>query len=222
MSIPETQIRRPRAATTMTVGAAIAVLVWLISGAYAWRGYPVDHPAGEIVTVVLGAAALVIFVSIARLTEVRHGSAHAVIWLAQQVGKPILKLVEEDYNEHGLQELLSARGSAYDVNIQVFKSLRNTITGWPGGKPARPRFVPGKGVSAENGPDVFPKRVVVFSPHPDDDVISMGGTLIRLVQDRHEVHVAYMTSGNIAVFDHDAKQIADLVKEFNRLFGIDD
>jgi len=137
---------------------------------------------------------------------------HAVIWLAQKLDKPILKLVEEDYNEHGLQELLSARGSAYDVNIVVFKSLRDTITGWPGGKPGRPR---------RNGsPDVFPKRVVVFSPHPDDDVISMGGTLIRLCEQGHDVHLAYQTSGNIAVFDEEAVKHADFVGDFCHAFDL--
>lgn len=144
----------------------------------------------------------------------------AVIWLARQIDKPILKLVEEDYNEQGLQELLSARGSAYDLNIQIFKSLRNTITGWPGGKPGRPRFVPGKGVAAENGPDIYPKRIVVFSPHPDDDVISMGGTLIHLCKQGHEVHVAYQTSGNIAVFDDEAIRHADFVTEFCESFEL--
>jgi glucosamine-6-phosphate deaminase len=144
----------------------------------------------------------------------------AVLWLALQVDKPILKLVEEDYNAHGLQELLSVRGSAYDVNIEVFKSLRNTITGWPGGKPGRPRFVPGRGVDSENGPDIFPKRVVVFSPHPDDDVISMGGTLIRLCEQGHEVHVAYQTSGSIAVFDDEAIRHADFVSDFCHGFDL--
>ena len=144
----------------------------------------------------------------------------AVIWLALQVEKPILKLVEEDYNEHGLQELLSVRGSAYDVNIEIFKNLRNTITGWPGGKPGRPRFVPVKGVDSENGPDIFPKRVVVFSPHPDDDVISMGGTLIHLCEQGHEVHVAYQTSGNIAVFDDEAIRHADFVSDFCHGFDL--
>ena len=134
----------------------------------------------------------------------------AVIWLAMKLDKPILKLVEEDYNEHGLQELLSARGSAYDLNIQVFKSLRDTITGWPGGKPGRPR--------PDGSPDTFPKRVVVFSPHPDDDVISMGGTLSRLCEQGHEVHVAYQTSGNIAVFDDEAVRYTDFVTEFCRSF----
>ena len=136
----------------------------------------------------------------------------AVIWLAGKVGKPILKLVGEDYNEHGLQELLSERGAAYDVNLSVFRDLQNTITGWPGGKPGRLR--------ADGAADTFPKRVVVFSPHPDDDVISMGGTLIRLCEQGHEVHVAYQTSGNIAVFDEEAVRHADFVTEFCRAFEI--
>lgn len=137
----------------------------------------------------------------------------AVLWLAFELNKPILKLTDEDYNEHGLQELLSERGGAYDINIQVFKSLQKTITGWPGGKKDRPRFVPGTGVDAANGPDIYPKRVLVFSPHPDDDVISMGGTLIRLCDQGHEVHVAYQTSGNIAVFDDEVIRHLDFVQE---------
>jgi len=146
----------------------------------------------------------------------------AVAWLALQLQKPILKLVEEDYNEHGLQELLSARGGAYEINIEVFKSLQKTITGWPGGKPGRPRFVPGVGIDNANPPDTFPKRVVVFSPHPDDDVISMGGTLIRLCDQGHEVHVAYQTSGNIAVFDDEAEKFAEFAAEFSEEFGVGD
>ncbi len=137
----------------------------------------------------------------------------AVIWLAGRVGKAILKLTDEDFNEHGLGELLSARGGAYAINIEVFKTLQKTINGWPGGKPGRPRFVAGVGVEAENGPDEFPKRILVFSPHPDDDVISMGGTLIRLCDQGHEVHVAYQTSGNIAVFDDEAERHTDFVRE---------
>jgi glucosamine-6-phosphate deaminase len=137
----------------------------------------------------------------------------AVIWLAQTVEKPILKLTDEDYNEHGLQELVTHGGGAYELNIRVFKALQRTITGWPGGKEGRPRFVPGKGVDAANGPDVFPKRVLLFSPHPDDDVISMGGTLIRLCDQGHEVHVAYQTSGNIAVFDDHVEMLADFMSE---------
>ncbi|MBL8758743.1 MAG: glucosamine-6-phosphate deaminase [Phycisphaerae bacterium] len=137
----------------------------------------------------------------------------AVIWLALQTGKPITQLTTEDYNEHHLQDLLATRpGGAYDINIEVFKRLRDTITGWPGGKPGHQ---PAPGRSA-----AFPKRVIVFSPHPDDDVISMGGTFIRLCDQGHEVHVAYQTSGNIAVFDDTAVRHADFVAEFCRAFGL--
>jgi glucosamine-6-phosphate deaminase len=129
----------------------------------------------------------------------------AVIWLARTVQKAILKLTDEDYNEHGLQDLLAARGDAYDINIEVFRALQKTITGWPGGKP-------------ERADEVFPKRVVVFSPHPDDDVISMGGTFIRLCEQGHEVHVAYQTSGNIAVWDEAALRHMDFVREFAAAF----
>lgn len=143
----------------------------------------------------------------------------AVIGLARTLGKPILKLTNEDYNEHGLQELVGHRGGAYAVNIEVFKSLQKTITGWPGGKPGRPRFIAGKGVDEANGPDTYPKRVMVFSPHPDDDVISMGGTFIRLCDQKHEVHVAYQTSGNIAVFDAEANRHVDFVAELCTALG---
>jgi glucosamine-6-phosphate deaminase len=129
----------------------------------------------------------------------------AVIWLARTLGKPVLKLVEEDYNEHGLQPLLASRGDAYDLNIEVFRALNRTITGWPGGKPGK-------------AGEEFPKRVVVFSPHPDDDVISMGGTFIRLCDQGHEVHVAYQTSGNIAVWDESALRHLDFVREFAGAF----
>ncbi len=140
-------------------------------------------------------------------------SRRAAIWLAGTVNKPLLKLTEEDYNEHGLQELLSTRPrGAYEINIEVFRTLQDTITGWPGGK---------RGQVDENGkPEIYPKRVVVFSPHPDDDVISMGGTLIRLCEQEHEVHVAYQTSGNIAVFDEAAVRHADFVAEYCKAFGV--
>lgn len=171
----------------------------------------------------------------------RATTRRAVIWLALQLNKPILKLVEEDYNEHGLQELISARGSAYDLNIEVFRGLQQTITGWPGGKPPGDRRNNGTASAKEadrrmpalstdravrrqaarnrGGDDVFPKRVVVFSPHPDDDVISMGGTLIRLCEQGHDVHVAYQTSGCIAVWDEEAARYADFVAEFCDLFS---
>ncbi|MFN7020762.1 MAG: glucosamine-6-phosphate deaminase [Phycisphaerales bacterium] len=165
----------------------------------------------------------------------------AAIWLARTLNKPLLKLTDEDYNEHGLQELLASRGdeeepgaaaggsAAYAINIEVFRSLQGTITGWPGGKPA------GRGVGERQssrhrhanatharedagGSGVFPKRVLIFSPHPDDDVISMGGTFMRLCEQGHEVHVAYQTSGNIAVWDETALRHADFVTEYARAF----
>ncbi|MDE0936768.1 MAG: glucosamine-6-phosphate deaminase [Mariniblastus sp.] len=141
----------------------------------------------------------------------------AVIWLARLLKKPILKLTEEDYNEEGLQDLLAEHGPAYDINVQVFRHLQHTITGWPAGKPAELKQ-PGD-VSRPHD-DIFPKRVLIFSPHPDDDVISMGGTLIRMAKQDHEVHVAYQTSGNIAVFDDDALRFCDFMASFNQTFGV--
>jgi glucosamine-6-phosphate deaminase len=137
----------------------------------------------------------------------------AVVWLCQQVKKPILKLTNHDYMEHGMGDVITEFGSAYQVNIKVFNDLQHTITGWPGGKP---------NADDSNRPEranPFPKRAIIFSPHPDDDVISMGGTFIRLVDHKHEVHVAYQTSGNIAVFDEDAIRFADFVRDFNDAFG---
>ena len=143
----------------------------------------------------------------------------AVIWLALKLGKPILKLTDEDYNEHGLQDLLSNRGRAYDLNIEVFRAMQDTITGWPGGKPGSVRRV--RSLKPTAGRDEeFPKRIVVFSPHPDDDVISMGGTFIRLCEQGHEVHVAYQTSGNIAVWDESADRHVDFVEEFCKAFDV--
>ena len=122
----------------------------------------------------------------------------AIVWLCAQVKKPILNLTNQDYSEHQLGELLTKYGSAYDVNIKVFNDIQHTITGWPGGKPdADDSQRPERAVPAR-------KRVIVFSPHPDDDVISMGGTFRRLVEQGHDVHVAYETSGNIAVGDEEA------------------
>ncbi|MBL0870029.1 MAG: glucosamine-6-phosphate deaminase [Phycisphaerales bacterium] len=149
----------------------------------------------------------------------------AVIWLARTLSKPILKLTEEDYNEHGLQELLSTRrGGAYDINIEVFRALQGTITGWPGGKPLEKgrgeRREVARALAQSKGAEVFPKKVVVFSPHPDDDVISMGGTFIRLCEQGHEVHVAYQTSGNIAVFDENAVRHTEFAAEFCRAFKL--
>ena len=142
----------------------------------------------------------------------------AVIWLAKKLDKPILKLTTEDYNEAGLQDLLAENGPTYDINIGVFRAMADTITGWPGGKPAAVQRPNDRRRATD---DIFPKRVLIFSPHPDDDVISMGGTLLRLVDQGHEVHVAYQVSGNIAVFDDNAIYFADFVSEFNKMFGIE-
>jgi glucosamine-6-phosphate deaminase len=139
----------------------------------------------------------------------------AVIWLARKLEKAILKLTDEDYNEAGLQDLLAQSGPAYSINLDVFRKLQQSITGWPGGKPAEKKR---PGDIRRSTDTIFPKRVLIFSPHPDDDVISMGGTLIRLVDQGHEVHIAYQTSGNIAVFDADASRFIDFALDFARLF----
>ncbi|MGE0606624.1 MAG: glucosamine-6-phosphate deaminase [Pirellulales bacterium] len=125
----------------------------------------------------------------------------AVLWLVEKSGKALLKLSDGDFRDHNLHQLLRHHGPASALAHRVFRWMMDTIEYHPAGKD--------------------PRRIICFSPHPDDDVISMGGTLIRLVEDGHECHVAYMTSGNIAVFDHDAQRVADLVTEFNRLFGIE-
>jgi glucosamine-6-phosphate deaminase len=179
-----------------------------------------NHPNALVVLDEAAAASLTRFKTPWLLGPVEwHQAAirKAVIWLAQTMKKPILKLTEEDYNESGLQDLVAAHGPAYDINIDVFRAIQETITGWPGGKPD-PRKRPGD--IRRRTDSIFPKRVLIFSPHPDDDVISMGGTLLRLVDQGHEVHVAYQTSGNIAVFDGDAVRFADFVAEFNRQFGV--
>jgi glucosamine-6-phosphate deaminase len=138
----------------------------------------------------------------------------AVVWLSQQTGKPILKLTSEAYSEHHLSDLILEYASAYDINIKVFNRLQHTITGWPGGKPdADDSTRPERAQPAR-------KRVIIFSPHPDDDVISMGGTFLRLVDQKHEVHVAYQTSGNIAVHDHDAVRFLEFVQEYGQRTGL--
>ena len=137
----------------------------------------------------------------------------ALVWLCQKLHKPILKLTNKDYNENGLSELLALYGSAYNANIKIFNDLQHTITGWPGGKPnADDTYRPERAKP-------FPKRVIVFSPHPDDDVISMGGTIRRLVQQKHEVYVAYETSGNIAVGDEEVTRFMHFINGFNQIFA---
>ena len=130
----------------------------------------------------------------------------AIVWLSEKLNKSILKLTDKDYNNNGMSGLLAEEGTAYDLNIKMFNNIQRTITGWPGGKPLaddsnRPeRANPAK------------KRIIIFSPHPDDDVISMGGTFDRLVEQGHEVHIAYQTSGNIAVSDQEALKFAEVTK----------
>ena len=131
----------------------------------------------------------------------------AVVWLCETVHKPILKLTHQDYIQNSLGELLEKKGPYDKINIDVFNDLQHTITGWPGGKPNADDST--RPVSSTP----FPKRVVVFSPHPDDDVISMGGTFIRLVEQGHDVHVAYETSGNVAVHDDVVLQHMDTAHE---------
>lgn len=132
----------------------------------------------------------------------------AVVWLSLELDKAILKLTDDDYNTHGMAQLVTEKGPAYGINIRVFNELQRTITGWPGGKP---------NVDDTNRPeraDPASKNVILFSPHPDDDVISMGGTFIRLADQGHNVHVAYQTSGNTAVWDDDVLRYLEFVIDF--------
>ncbi|WP_242916240.1 glucosamine-6-phosphate deaminase [Pontibacter liquoris] len=139
----------------------------------------------------------------------------AVIWLAKTLQKPILKLTEEDYNNHGMAQLATEKGPVYNINIDIFNQVQRTITGWPGGKPgADDKQRPERAEPAS-------KRVIIFSPHPDDDVISMGGTFIRLVDQGHQVHVAYQTSGNTAVWDDDALRFVEFAIDFSNSQGQD-
>jgi len=130
----------------------------------------------------------------------------AVLWLAELLNKSVLKLTDKNYNDYGMSGLLTKEGTSYDLNIKIFNKLQNTITGWPGGKPnaddsKRPERA-----------SIPKKRVIIFSPHPDDDVISMGGTFDRLIEQGHDVHVAYQTSGNIAVSDEEALKFAEVTQ----------
>jgi glucosamine-6-phosphate deaminase len=143
-----------------------------------------------------------------------HQLRRQVIELCKKVGKPLLKLSTKDYEDNGLGDLVKRfDGKAGLVNIEVFNELQHTITGWPGGKPD---------VDDSNRPErarPYPKRIIVFSPHPDDDVISMGGTIRRLMQQGHDVHIAYETSGNIAVADEEVRLYMHFINGFNQLFA---
>ena len=143
-----------------------------------------------------------------------HQLRRQVIALCNKTGKPLLKLSTKDYEDNGLGDLVKQfDGKAGLVNIEVFNELQHTITGWPGGKPD---------VDDSNRPErarPYPKRIIVFSPHPDDDVISMGGTIRRLMQQGHDVHIAYETSGNIAVADEEVRLYMHFINGFNQLFA---
>ena len=138
---------------------------------------------------------------------------HSLFWFCKKIDKPILKLTDRDYNDNGMSDLVTVHGPASKINIKVFNDLQHTISGWPGGKPnaddsTRPeRATP------------YPKRVIVFSPHPDDDVISMGGTVARLSEQGHDLHMAYQVSGNIAVFDHDVIKYLDFLRESSKIYN---
>jgi glucosamine-6-phosphate isomerase len=139
----------------------------------------------------------------------------AVVWLSQTLNKPVLKLTEDDYNNNGMAQLATEKGPVYHINIDIFNQLQHTITGWPGGKP-----------NADDSQrperrDPARKRSIIFSPHPDDDVISMGGTFIRLADQGHDVHVAYQTSGNTAVWDDDALRFIEFATDFAKSQGVD-
>lgn len=131
----------------------------------------------------------------------------AAIWLSEKLEKSLLKLTNEDYNEYGMGSLMADIGQAETINVMVFNELQQTITGWPGGKPKA------DDTRRPERANPFPKKSVIFSPHPDDDVISMGGTLLRLVDQGHDVHVAYQTSGNIAVFDDEVIRFLDFATD---------
>lgn len=132
----------------------------------------------------------------------------AIVWLCQKTNQSILKLTDRDYNNNGMSDLLASGSSSYDLNINMFNVLQHTITGWPGGKP---------NTDDSNRPEranPAKKRVILFSPHPDDDVISMGGTFSKLIKQGHDVHVVYQTSGNIAVTDDEALKFAEVCNDF--------
>ncbi len=139
----------------------------------------------------------------------------AVVNMALKLKKPVLSLTNADYNEYGLGDLLVEKGDAYEINLQVYYLLRDSITGWPAGKP---------GVNIPTHPErsePYPKRVIIFSPHPDDDIISMGGTFQRLHDQGNDVHIGYQTSGNIAVTDEFVTRFLDFAVGFEEIAGID-
>lgn len=223
----------PRYAITMGVGTildakSIYLLAWGESKAdviaKAVEGTPTEslpasllqgHPNVRFMVDKAAASQLTRFKHPWRVSSVRWTPAlarQAVQWLSLSLNKPILKLVDSQYSEHGMAELLTEQGPAYDLNIRIFNETQHTITGWPGGKP---------NADDSNRPErasPHPKRVLIFSPEPQDDVVCMGGTLNRLIRQGHDVSIAYMTSGNLAVSDEEVIKAVQLILD---LEGID-
>ncbi len=171
------------------------------------------HPNCDVITDLAAASSLTRISTPWLVSECEWNDAlikRAAIWLSETLNTAILKLTNEHYNEYGMGNLVAEIGSAEDINLRVFNALQRTITGWPGGKP---------NADDSNRPErkePYPKTSVIFSPHPDDDVISMGGTLLRLVDQGHDVHVAYQTSGNIAVFDDEVIRFLDFATDVQK------
>ena len=221
----------PRHAITMGVGTIldarqIVLLAWGEAKAHVIADAVEKAPSDALPASFLqGHRAVTFHVDLAaanKLTRVRHPwlvgtvewtpavTRRAVVWLSQQVKKPVLKLLDEDYSEHGMAELLTEQGPAYGLNIRIFNELQHTITGWPGGKPnADDTHRPERALPHS-------KRIAVFSPEPSDDALGMGGTLRRLVDQGHSVTVAYQTSGNLGVPDEEAATAAELVLELDQ------
>lgn len=219
----------PRYAITMGVGTIldarkIVLLAWGEAKArvvaQAAEGLPVESLPASFLQGHADVRFLLDPAASAELTRVKHPwlvgqiewtpalGRRAVAWLSGEVNRPVLKLLDEHYGEHGMGDLLTEQGPAYNLNIRIFNELQHTITGWPGGKPnADDTHRPERATP-------HPKRVVVFSPEPSDEMLGMGGTLSRLVEQGHEVTVVYLTSGNLAVPDEEAVIAADLVLGF--------
>lgn len=169
-----------------------------------------QHPNCEVITDLAASSRMTRIATPWLVSECQWDDAlikRAAIWLSEKLNTAILKLTNEHYNEYGMGNLVAEVGSAEHINLRVFNALQRTITGWPGGKPNADDS------SRPERRDPYPKTSLIFSPHPDDDVISMGGTLLRLVDQGHDVHVAYQTSGNIAVFDDEVIRFLDFARE---------
>lgn len=224
----------PRHAITMGVGTIlaarkIALLAWGESKAHvvarAIEETPTDSLPASFLQGHPDVTFLIDHAAAGELTRVRYPwlvgpvkwspimTRRAVVWLSQKIKKPVLKLLDEDYSEHGMADLLIEQGPAYGLNIRIFNELQHTITGWPGGKPDA------DDASRPERAEPKVKRVIVFSPEPSDDVLGMGGTLRRLVEQGHQVTVVYATSGNLGVPDDEAVMAADLVLELSRESG---